>query len=610
MPAAAQRVNPLLKGFLSAMRPKDRRPAWQWCEDHIVVDDTSPKPGPWRSDYSPWVRPVMDAATSVAIRRIAVKCSAQSAKTQTVLNLACYIVAEDPGPALYVMAAADEARDFMRDRVVPTFESCRPVREQFRGVQKMTAVFNGMPFYFAGSHSKSKVQSKPIRWLFLDEMRNYPKGRVELALKRTRSFWNAKEFLISTADTVGDIVDSEYRAGTQETWHIQCPKCQTWQPLKFDSLKWDREEEAKPMGEYSFDRLAETIRLHCATPDCGHTWRDVPVERRRIAREGKFIAQNPNAPSNKRSFHWNAMLPQWVSWKSIVEEYLAAVRAAKAEHPDLEPLKTFWNETLGESWDEALGVIDDWGFIEERKQNYTFGEVWPEEICRFMSADKQAEGGEHYWWVVRAFSANGRSRLIAYGRAETTEQLEELRGRYNVPLKNAMIDSGFRATEVYRWCQKSGWKAFKGDSAELYTTSARNPETGREQTVRRLWHKVPVDPMFGVQRNARLRNVRSKPIWLYRFSNDTTKDYLAEFMRGIIGDWSIPKTIGRDYLSQISAERRIEKIDTRGGSHFTWHRYRKANHLLDCELMILVAAVITGVVQSGAIRQPKAAIRK
>jgi phage terminase large subunit GpA-like protein len=603
--AAEPNIPPLLRGFLAAMRPKDRRPAWQWCEEHIVVDDTSPKPGPWRADYSPWVKPVMEAATDPVVRRVAVKCAAQSAKTQTIINLVNYICAEDPGPALYVMAAKDEARDFMRDRVLPTFQNCRPVADLLQSVQGMTAVFSGMSCYFAGSHSKSKLQSKPIRWLFLDEIRNYPNGALELALKRTRSFWNAKEFLISTADKVGDAVESEYRAGTQETWNICCPKCAAWQPLLFDGLTWDKEEEAKPAAEYSFDRLAETIRLKCSTDGCGHTWKDAPTERRRIAREGKFIAKNPNAPRHRRSFHWNAMLPQWVSWRSIVEEYLGALRAAKSENPDLEPLKTFWNETLGESWDEALGVIDDYGFLEERKGDYGFGEVWAEEVCRFMAADKQAEGGEHYWWAIRAFASGLRSRLIAYGRAETTEQLEEIRSRYSVPLKNAMIDSGFRASEVYRWCQRSGWKAFKGDSTDLYTTSAKNPETGKEQTVRRIWHKVQVDPMFGVQRNARLRAVRSKPIWLYRFAGDTTTDYLAEFMRGIVGDWTIPKAVGRDYMAQITAERRVEVVNSRGGSHYTWHRHRKANHLLDCERMILVAAVITGVVQSGTIRAPR-----
>jgi hypothetical protein len=66
------------------------------------------------------------------IRDIAVQCAAQSAKTQTVINCACWAIAEDPGPAMWVTATKDELRDFMRDRLTPTFETCRPVTPRAR----------------------------------------------------------------------------------------------------------------------------------------------------------------------------------------------------------------------------------------------------------------------------------------------------------------------------------------------------------------------------------------------------------------------------------------------------------------------------------------------
>ena len=50
--------------------------------------------------------------------------------------------------------------------------------------------------------------------------------------------------------------------------------------------------------------------------------------------------------------------------------------------------------------------------------------------------------------------------------------------------------------------------------------------------------------------------------------------------------------IGRDYLKQVTAERREEKIDTAGRVHYFWKQLLRDNHLLDCELEIIVAAVI------------------
>src|SRR5262249_43380887 len=49
----------------------------------------------------------------------------------------------------------------------------------------------------------------------------------------------------------------------------------------------------------------------------------------------------------------------------------------------------------------------------------------------------------------------------------------------------------------------------------------------------------------------------------------------------------------QDYLKQVTAERREEKEDTAGRIHHFWKQVRRDNHLLDCELMIIVAAVIT-----------------
>ncbi len=141
---------------------------------------------------------------------------------------------------------------------------------------------------------------------------------------------------------------------------------------------------------------------------------------------------------------------------------------------------------------------------------------------------------------------------MTYGRCATREQLEELRKEHNVPVANAMLDSGFKAAEVYRFSLATGWKAFKGDDAEDFLH--KDPATSR--SIRRIWQRTFVDPFFG-SRQAR----RSKPLPSFRWSNNATKDLLAEYMMGLVGDWTLPAQIGRDYLKQVTAERREEKQD-------------------------------------------------
>jgi len=140
----------------------------------------------------------MEVAADNRVSDIAIKCSAQSSKTQTFLNLASWCVSEDPGPAMWVMAAKDEAEAFVRDRVAPTFKNCRPVEGAKIRESKLEFTFATMPFYFVGAGSPSKLQSKPIRLLFLDEVRNYLAGALDTVLKRTRAFWNSRRLIIST----------------------------------------------------------------------------------------------------------------------------------------------------------------------------------------------------------------------------------------------------------------------------------------------------------------------------------------------------------------------------------------------------------------------------
>lgn len=588
-------MNPLLKGFRTATRPPDRRTPWQWCEENVVVDNTSPMPGNWRSDNSPWVRELMEEFAENRVNQITVKCSAQSSKTQTILNLVCWCISEDPGPAMWVMASKDDAKDFFKDRVTSTFDNCAPVQAQFVESEGLTYRFLSMPLYFLGAGSPSKLQSKPIRWLFLDEVRNYPPGALDTVLKRTRSFWNSRVVIISTPDLENDTVDRSFKAGDQRTFHFPCPACGALQPLKLEQLRWDTNETTKPEGRWAFDALADTIRFECVA--CAHRIRDTPVERKTIARTGRFVRMNPNAPRYKVSFTWNALLPTWVSWRSVIEEFLNAQAAVRTG--DLSPMKAFVNETLGESWQDRMGEIDDYDFLAGRMQDYDYGEAWAEERVRFMSADRQEAGGEHYWWVIRSFGPFGKSRLVAYGRCNTTADLEEVRSSHGVSPGNSLIDSGFKASEVYRFCAATGWKPMKGDEAPFILVN----DPARKRSVRQLWRRSMVDPHHGTPQAGRF-----KPLPLFTWCNDPTKDLLAEYMANLVGDWSLPRDVGRDYLRQVSAEHREEVVGTKGQVKFRWRRRRRDNHLFDCELMILIAAVITKVVStpgpSGMIGSP------
>lgn len=592
--------NPLLKGFGIAIRPREKLKPWEWCEKHVIVDKTSSIAGgmKWRLDSSPWVKDLMEVFADNRVETIVIRCATQSSKTQTIIMLLCWVISEDPAPTLWVANAKDDLQDTVRDRIDPTFKACKPIAEQMIGSGVMEYEFSTMTLYFVGGGSKGKVKSKPIRWLFLDEVEEIPAANVHQALQRTTAQWNKRRVLISTPDKKTGLMQQFFEKGDQRTWHIKCLKCGQFHLVNFENFKmwkWDKNETTRPEGKWNFDALAETIRWEC--PACGHTVKDNAYDRRRLAKESKLIALNPNAPKHTVSMTWPSLVAPWVKWRDVVEKFLNANIAAR--NGDIEPLKSLVNDDFGEPWDDALGVIEDAGFLEARKDSYDYGEVWPEAKRRFMAADRQEKGGEHYWYVIREFGLFGQSRLVTHGRCSTKEELESIRKEYGIGPTSALIDTGYKTQDTYRFCISSQWKAFKGESRDYYLVPKPHPKNpALRVTVRQIWNKSKA-VCYNEQTRARIGELP-----LYLFCNDATNDLLAEYQAGLVGTWTIPKNCSRDYLKQQVGDVRREKENGKGQVIFYWHTVGH-NHYRDCERMILTAAIITGSVNTPPPKPPE-----
>jgi phage terminase large subunit GpA-like protein len=595
----------LFAAFRLGWKPSDRRPPWQWCEDHVRVDETSPMPGKWRSDNSPWVKEPMEVFADSGVNELAIMCSAQSSKTQTIMNCMLWAVAQDPGPIQWVMAAADEAKVFARTRLIPMVKNCDAVAELLGGQEPgLTEInFPGAAFLLTGANSKSKLQSNPKRYLFLDEVRNYPPGAYEMVRKRVRAFWNSKICIISTPDKTNDHVHRAFLQGDQRRWHFACPHCGQLQQLEFKQLKWDENETTRPGGKWNFDAVAGTIRYECV--GCHKPIGDTPANRKHIAAQGKWVKTNPNAPTNKVSFTWNAMLPPWVKWRDIVEEFITSFAVLKMG--DHEPYKAFINETLGEPWEDRLKEFTDFGALEARRQPYALGsfqadgtfqfDKWELEKTRMLAIDVQKD---HYRYVCRAIGPHGSSRLVHFGRVQTEAELDLLPAKLGVKPYNVLIDSGHETARVYRICSRNRWKAMKGTANEYFPGV---DDDGNR--IRRLWDVSMADPAIGTANQGRVR-----PIRLYLWSNPSVKDVLAEWMAGLGADWTLPQTESgsmTEYMHQVTSEKRVEKVDAKGHSFFEWIQIRRDNHYWDCECMIAVGAMAAGLIGRPEEVRPKAA---
>lgn len=544
------------------------------------------------------------------VNEITVICSAQSAKTLTLLALLAWLIAEDPGPVLWVTAKLGEAKKLSKGRVLPLLERCGPVAEIMPTSRMFKTTleiyFPNAPLVLTGAESPASLQSTPFRYVILDEARSYPKGALEMVSKRFRSYThNYKKVIITTPHKEGDAVHRAFMAGHQAHWEVPCPECghqheMLWGDRKTSGgMKWEKNEETydDERKMYRYDRLKETLRYKCWNPECEHVFKGTTAERKYIATHGEWVPKNPDAPSNNKSYTWNALLPWWPSWGDQVVEFLQAEKAM--EWGDWEALKDHINETRGEVWTDHLRFGKDEQYLEQRVVAYDPLEPWEHEIRRFMSVDVQGAGGRHFWYVIRAWGAGAKSRLLAYGKAHSWEELRSKAEEWAVSPDNVVIDSGQWAPEVYQKVIDSGyrWKALKGDGKDGFRISGKTW----------LYQKSWVDPTLGKVKDRRVQDIE-----LYVWAKCGVIARLYAMLHGVMGEWQVFPHTTEDYNLQVTVWDRRNRVGRNGSEFLEWFQKRTEDHLSDCEQMQIVAAAATGLLHAPedmelwkAAQQPK-----
>lgn len=535
----------------------------------------------------------MECFADEGINEITCMCSAQSAKTLTILVLMCWAIAEDPGPILWVTSSEKEGKKLSKSRLMPLLERCAPVAAKMpqSKTHKTTLeiYFPGAPLVIVGCEAEAGLQSTPYRYVFCDEARQYPTGALEMLSKRFRSYpHNYKKVIISTPDMEGDALHRAFLAGSQERWHLKCPKCGdeheiTWgDKLSVGGLKWDKNAQTFDdiKNTYRFDELDKTVRYCCWNEACDHTWKDITSDRKYISTEGRWVAMNENAPSNSVSFTWGAILPWWASMTSQVREFLAAKSAL--EWADTAPLKDHMNETRGQVWTDQYVYTSGEKYIEDRIVAYDPESEWLEEQRRIMTVDVQGKGGRHFYIVIRAWSFRGWSRLIMNGVLWSWEEIALVAAQWKVDPVNVVIDSGAWAPEVYKQVVASGYryKAFKGDDKDTYRIAGKSY----------IYNITKADPAIGTADQGRVR-----PIDLVLWAKYGALSRLHAFMHGDLGKWEIHAAASAEYKMQVTSWDRRARSSRDGSQFMEWYQKNaRQDHYADCEQMQVIAAAVTG----------------
>ena len=81
-----------------------------WADNfRVVPPGTSPEPGPWRTDRTPYLREIVDAATDKKTERVVFCASSQVGKSEMLLNVLGYYADQEPAPQLMLQPTVEMA---------------------------------------------------------------------------------------------------------------------------------------------------------------------------------------------------------------------------------------------------------------------------------------------------------------------------------------------------------------------------------------------------------------------------------------------------------------------------------------------------------------------
>ena len=578
------RKNALTTLLAPNWRLPERIPPWKWCEENVKNIPYSPIPGHFKSANSPWVREAMEAMADPDIRLVSIVAPVQSSKTIGAELCLCYIVANFPGPCLWLSQTDADAKDQAEARLHKLFSECDAVKKLFpadRHKKKTQTVFfsNGMTLWVLGAHAKSNLQSRSIRWLIGDETWQWPNGHMQQAEARVTAFgWLGKCIFLSQGGTENDDTHRKFETTDMREWEFKCPKCGKYQPYKWSNIEWDKNYRDDG-GQIDFAKVRSSVRLVCEF--CKHEIADSDANRKLLNSSAKFVPQNPNAPTTKAGFHWNSLAS--MSWGELAEMYLRAKESCR--RGDLEGLKNFYQKRLALPW----GDLEEDFTLDISPSGYRMGDDWESEAAvgakgailppphenknrvrlRFLTVDVQMD---HFYTVVRSWACDASSRLVYCAKLQTWEDVEILQNRFGVFPQLVFVDAGYSTFEVYRNCAKHNWTALMGD--------------GRRDFPHRVNGKI-TQRFYSTARHPLVSDRKCR---MHYWSNLGIKDTLARLRSNQNPDegstWEVPSDVPEEYLKMLDSEQRVKK-----GNSWEWRQIgKRPNHYWDCEAMQVCAA--------------------
>ena len=527
----------------------------------------------------------MDACGDTGIAEVVIMSGAQLGKTEALLNVIGFHMEHSPTSILVLQPTLEMGQAFSKDRLTASLlESTPALQGKVRAAKSrdsnnttMHKQFPGGHITVVGANSPAGLASRPVRVVLCDEVDRYPPSAgsegdpVQLARKRSSTFWNRKIVQVSTPTNrdASRIEDAYERSDKRQYW-VPCQHCDEHQVLAWGQVQWP---EGKP----------EDAAYACE--HCGAIWSE--ANRLWAIRHGEWRAREPF--KGVAGFCISGLYSPWIPLGDAAREFLA-VKNQPGQ------LRVWINTYLAESWDEAQGEAVDDFILMERAEPI---ERVPEAVGALTAGiDVQddrlevtvvgwARNGSDEAWVV--------DHAVIYGDPSTTQLWGDLDqvlfGEFEtesgdpMKLSAAAIDTGghhTNATYLYA-ARKARVFAVKGVGGEGRTMISR-PTRNNHQKV----------PLFSIGVHALKEQVYS------RLKIEEPGPGYLHFSDRLEPEW----------YAQLTAERIVTRYH-KGFPRREFVKSRARNEALDCMAYAIAAYHIGGVharMRGDIMRKPAAGV--
>jgi phage terminase large subunit GpA-like protein len=557
-----------------------------WAQQHVRFGEESQFQGPYEPDRMPYFRRILHVLSpDHPVRVVSLMGSAQIGKSVVCQIFIAASMDLDPCQVLYYHPTEGNATEWARTKWKPMIRNTPRLQALF-GEERSRSGQQSILYYertdargaltVAGSNSGPAVSMKSARVQIQDDLSKWellPSGDSEtMANSRSKAFLFAKIFKVSTPLLEHNCrITRNFKAGTQEHWHVPCPHCGVMQELAWENMLSGLDE-------------ADPDDAHFTCVACGEQIEE--RHRTQMNAAGEWVAENPGA--SEISFYLWAAYSPLESWGNIARAWIAAKGNPSAE-------MAFANDNVGKPY-KGVGESPPWEALRDRAREFghKLGVIPHGGLIFVAGADCQKE---HVEVQLQAFGRDGRRWVVEYriipGHISTDKAREALDnllletwpdeyGDGRTPhrkLQVLAIDGNAWTNDVEAWAKRHH------DTRVIMVRGAKSetaPPLAATATDKRPDGKAR-------KRQKRFYNVGTSGLKTTLYTALAKTDPQE---RGFVG---FPQGLEDEYFQELCSERRTPKKRADGFTVYVWTKPEaQDNEALDTAIYAEGAAIRCG----------------